>query len=240
MVRIFSLIGVVTLLTLTGCTRSLELTYTPSAAKVTAADKAAAMSFGVARLEDKRSWVDATDSKGQSYIAQQGAWKFGLTHEGREFVPVNEVLQSLFVTELRTAGFPAKPLDGIASKQAASQLRELGRQAGTEYAIGGEILVFEFVNEDKVWTVTSRRAVTLNLLIVRTQDGQPVVDSTYSELNREGEGMGVLHSTNVDKLFHGAFKTVVQRVIEEVARKLEVTASAISVRLVAGAPVDGD
>jgi hypothetical protein len=158
------------------------------------------MSFGVAKFEDKRSWVDVSDSKGQSFVAQQGPWKFGLTHDGKEYVPVNDLIQSLFVTELRGAGFQAEPLAGIGSKTSLQQLRDLGQQSGAQYALGGEILVFEFVNEDKGFTVTSRRSVTLTLTVVRIQDGLAIVDSTFSELNREGEGMGVLHTTNVDKL----------------------------------------
>lgn len=113
MIRVRPLIGVFALLVLAGCTRSLEYPYRPATTRVAAAEKARAMSFGVAKFEDKRSWVDASDSKGQSYVAQQGAWKFALTHEGHEYVPVN------------------------------------GQQAGTDYAVGGEILVLEFVNEDK-------------------------------------------------------------------------------------------
>ena len=184
------------------------------------------------RRGDKRSWIDATDSKGLSYIAQQGPWKFGLTHEGREFVPVNELLQSLFVTELQNAGFQAKPLDGTASKQSRPQFTQFAQQAGMDYALGGEILVFEFVNEEKFFTVTSRRAVTLALYVVRVRDGQSVVDSTFTELNREGEGMGVLHTTNADKLLHGPFKAVVEKVIAEVAQKLEVSSADISVKFV--------
>jgi hypothetical protein len=228
-------VGLVVLLVLTGCTRSLEFTYKPSATPVKAAQKAGAMSFGVAKFEDKRSWVDVSDSKGQSFVAQQGPWKFGLTHDGKEFVPVNELIQSLFVTELRRAGFQTKPLAGIGSKTSLKQLRDLGQQSGAQYALGGEILVFEFVNEDKGFTVTSRRSVTLTLTVVRIADGQPIVDSTFSELNREGEGMGVLHTTNVDKLLHGPFKIVIDKVIGELAQKLEVARGDIAVRFVAQA-----
>jgi hypothetical protein len=234
MVRVRPLVGMLTLLVLAGCTRSLEFTYKPGPSRVAAPGKAGIL-FGVAKLDDKRSWVDVTDEKGQSYIAQQGPWKFGLTHEGREYIPLNDLVQSLFITELRTAGFQAKPLNGVASKQTAQELRQLGQQAGTDYAIGGEILVFEFVNEDKGFTVTTRRSVTLALIIVQTRDGQPVVDSTFSELQREGQGMGALHTTNADKLLNGAFKTLAYRVITEVARKLELSSSDISIRFVSHA-----
>ncbi len=223
-------VGIVALLVLAGCTRSLEFTYKPSATPVKAFQKAGGMAIGVAKFEDKRSWVDTSDEKGQSYIAQQGPWKFGLTHDGKEFVPVNDLIQSLFVTELRQAGFQAKPLPGLPTR---AQLRQVGQQAGTQYVLGGEIHVFEFVNEEKAFTVTSRRSVTLAVTVVQVQDGRPIIDSNYNELNREGEGMGVMHTTNVDKLMHGPFKIVIQKVIGELAQKLEVAQEDITVRFVA-------
>jgi uncharacterized protein YlxP (DUF503 family) len=216
---------------LTGCTRSLEYTYKPAVARLGGADKAARMSIGVATFSDKRSWIDAGDEKGRSYIAQQDAWRFGITHDGREFIPVDELLQTLFVRELGNAGFQARPLDSVASKGTATALRDAGSKAGATFALGGDILVFEFVNEQGFWTITSRRAVTLALYLARVSDGQPVVDSTFTETQREGEGMGVMHTTNVDKLMNGVLKTVIQRVVAEVAQKLEVSAADVSVRL---------
>jgi uncharacterized protein YlxP (DUF503 family) len=216
---------------LTGCTRSLEYTYQPAVARLAGADKAAQMSIGVAKFSDKRSWIDAKDDKGRSYIAQQSPWKFALTHEAREYIPVDELLQTLFVRELANAGFQARPLDSVASKATAPALRDEGAKAGTTFVLGGDILVFEFVNEQGFWAVTSRRAVTLALYLARVNDGQPVVDSTFTEMQREGEGMGVLHTTNADKLMNGVLKTVIQRVVAEVAQKLEISAADVSVRL---------
>src|SRR5262245_21958406 len=109
-------VGIVALLVLAGCTRSLEFTYKPSTTPVRGAQKAGGMTIGVAKFEDKRSWVDTTDEKGQSYVAQQGPWKFALTHDGKDYVPVNDLIQSIFVTELRQAGFQAKPLPGLPTR----------------------------------------------------------------------------------------------------------------------------
>ena len=231
MIRPAVLTAFLTALLLTGCTRSLEYTYTPAVTRLAGADKAARMSIGVAKFSDTRSWIDAKDDKGRSYIAQQAAWRFGITHDGREFTPVDELLQALFIRGLANAGFRTRPLDSVASKATAPALRDAGARAGTTFVLGGEILVFEFVNEQGFWTITSRRAVTLALYLARIDDGQPIVDSTFTEAQREGEGMGVLHTTNVDKLMNGVLKTVIQRVVAEVAQKLEVSAADVSVRL---------
>jgi hypothetical protein len=41
-----------------------------------------------------------------------------------------------------------------------------------------------------------------------------------TETDRRGEGLGVLHSTNVDRLMNTVFRQVVTQVVEQVAAKL--------------------
>ena len=97
--------------------------------------------------------------------------------------------------------------------------------------LGGEILVFEWVNERGVFTVTSRRAVTLQLLMVRVSDEQPVLETVVNESERQDEGLGVLHSTNLDRLMNTVLKQAVQKVIMEVATKLTLDPRDVHVKV---------
>jgi hypothetical protein len=83
-----------------------------------------------------------------------------------------------------------------------------------------------------VWTVTSRRAVTLEINLLQARSGDLVLDTTISQLDRQGEGMGVRHSTNVDRLMNTVFRQVVTQVIEQVAAKLALDPHDVHVRLV--------
>jgi hypothetical protein len=43
-----------------GCTRSLELTYTPSLYRLAQADQLRGVVLGVGKLQDRRSWIERT------------------------------------------------------------------------------------------------------------------------------------------------------------------------------------
>lgn len=155
----------------------------------------------------------------------------GLTHEGKDYVPVKDVVQSIFVSEFRKAGLQTKPVDLVLSKSNKRDMRGVGDQNGLQYVLGGEIFVFEIVNDMGFWTVSSRRSVTLSLLLLNVKDDSSVLDNVFSENQRENEGMVVMHSTNVNKLMNGVFKKVVKQVVEQVAAKMAVSAAAVHIRV---------
>lgn len=219
----------------TGCTRSLELSYTADTARLANADALARVSLGVARFEDKRPWIDQSDKDSESYVAKQGPWKFGLTWQGKEYVPVKTIVQGLFVAEFGKAGVTAKPIDQVLSKPTRPEFRKAGEAQGADYVLGGEIFVLEFVNEDRGFTITSRRTVTLSVLLVKTGADETLLDTSFSENERKGEGMGILHSTNIDRLMNGVFKKVARQVIEQVAAKLALRPEDVRMRVAHGA-----
>ena len=53
--------ALVALAAISGCTRSLEMTYTPSLYRLPQADLLRGIGLGVAKLEDRRSWVDRSE-----------------------------------------------------------------------------------------------------------------------------------------------------------------------------------
>lgn len=228
--RLLVVLGLAAVLA-SGCTKAIDFAYQSDMQRLGNAEKLEKVSIGIAKFEDKRSWTLSEGQQSESYVALQGPWKFGLTYEGKDYVPVKDVVQSIFVLEFGKAGLQVKPVDRVLSKSNKSDMRGVGEQNGFQYVLGGEIFVFEFVNEPGFWTVSSRRAVTLSLLLLNVKDDTTVLDNTFSENQIENEGMGVKHSTNVNKLMNGVFKKVVKQVVEQVAAKMAVSAAAVHVQV---------
>ena len=218
------------LFTLAGCTRSIEVAYQVGTTRLPASSLDRA-TLGVAKFEDQRSWVDKEDPKSGSYVAQQGSWRFGMTYDQKDYTPAATLIQQILLTELANAGISVKAVDRVLSKQNKRDIIKLEEQNRFDYLLGGEILVFEFVNEVGFWTITSRRAATISLLLVRTKDGENTIDKLFNESEREGEGMAVMHSTNLDKLVNGVFKKVAGQIVQEVAMKLGLDSKNISLQL---------
>jgi len=203
---VVSLSVVAAALVASGCTRSLLVTYAPGAPDAASVAAKTKQKIAVLPFSDERSWVDKTDEKTMSFVAKQGVWKFGLGYDNKEYVPVSNLVQTLFVKELNTAGYDAF---GSATPSSAAK-----------YNVSGRIVTFEFENETGFVTVTSRRSVSVALTVSAT-DGSKVVDNVlFVENDRENEGMGVLHSTNVDKLMNKVFKKVVTDVMVQLRDKL--------------------
>jgi hypothetical protein len=214
---------------LTACTRSLEMKYSPALYRLPQADKLSAITLAVAKPEDRRATVVQADPDNLTYVMRQGAWRFGLTYNGREFVPVADLVQTLFVEEFARAGIATKSIAKILSKDQQAEMRAAGEEAGVPYVLGGRVLVFEIVN-DVGWTVVSRRAVTLEVTLLRVQTGDIAFENVMSAGDRDESAWGISHATSVDRLMNNAFRQVVTQVVEQVAAKVGVMPSDISVR----------
>ena len=231
------LIAVVTLGSLTaalsGCTRSLEMTYSPAAYRLPQSDVLRGVALGVAKFEDRRAWIDRTEPQSLGYVMQQGSWKFGLTYQGKEYIPVQDLVQAIFVDEFKRAGLEqVTAIPEVLTKDVMPAMRTAAEQNRLGYVLGGRIHVFEIVNEVGFWTVTSRRAATVEIHLLQAGNGSLALDTTVSQLDRQGEGMGVRHSTNVDRLMNTVFRQVVTEVVERVAAKLAMEPRDVRVHLV--------
>lgn len=213
------------MLLLTGCTRSLSVNYVGGFDGNSTIQAASKQKVAILPFVDDRSWVDKADGQSRSFVGKQGVWKFGLTFGNQEFVPVTNLIQSLFVEEFTAAGY-----DALATTQATQD---------SAYALSGRIMTFEFENEAGLLTVTSRRSVTLALTLA-SKDGSKLVDNLLvSENDRENEGLGVMHSTNADKLLNRAFKKVVNEVLTKLRPQLAAR-NTIDIRVTLnGVPVKG-
>ncbi|MBV1878766.1 MAG: hypothetical protein KUG79_14085 [Pseudomonadales bacterium] len=186
-----------------GCTRALIATYEPGVELEN--NRISGQKLAIYQFEDARAWIDSSDEKSHSFIAKQGSWKFGLKYEDIEFQPVSMILQDVFIKDFMTIGVDA--YKGEESSLAA-------------YSLKGKILNFEFENETGVWSVTSRRHVSLLLTLTDNKGNALLTHELFNEVSRENEGMGVMHSTNVDKLMKEALKKVVVRVINRTNTEL--------------------
>lgn len=194
-----------------GCTGSIETTYTPSLSRLPQADRLQGIRVGIAKLEDRRAHRD---------VIRQGPRRFALTHRNQAHAPVANVIQDLFVEEFRRAGFDAAAVDRVLTKDSVSAMREAGAAAGAVYVLGGRIHVFEVVNEQGIATVTSRRSIMLELHLAHVASGALPLDDTVSVADRRNEGVSISHRTNVDRLMNTVFRQVVTDVVEKVAAKL--------------------
>lgn len=210
---------------LSGCTRALQADYR---AGLEVPKTATVDTLGVARFVDDRAWVSGDDSKSASFIALQGVWKFGISTDGKTHQPVAQFIQDITAAEFRSAGVNATALKEKAPTDAA-QMAELARKAGTTHVLGGRILAFEFVNETGMWTVDSRRSVSLALTLASATRAPVFENKLLTENDRENEGMAVLHSTNVDKLINGVFKKVLTQVVLQVSQTLVLDVRTVTV-----------
>ena len=222
-------VGLLALAALAGCTRSLEVTYSPALYRLPQADQLKGIVLGVAKPEDRRASVNQSDPDNLTYIMRQGSWRFGLTYKGREFVPVADLVQMLFVDEFTRAGVESKPIAKILTKDKLADMRAAGEQAGVPYVLGGRVLVFEITN-DVGWTIVSRRSVTLEVTLVRVQSGDLAFDNVISMGDRDESAWAISHATSVDRLMNSAFRQVVTQVVEQVAAKLALDSRDVHVR----------
>jgi len=228
--RAWMLAGLLAMTALPGCTRSMEMNYSPALYRLPQADQLASVVLGVAKLEDRRTTIDRSDLESLGYVMRAGAWKFGLTHQGKEYVPVADLVQALFVDEFKRAGVQARAVPKILTKDNLTDMRDAGEQAGAAYVLGGRVLIFEVVNDVGMWTVTARRSITLEINVVRVQGGDVVLDNTVSLTDKE-ESMAIAHSTSVDRLMNNVFRRVVTQVVEQVAAKLAHDPCDVDVRV---------
>ena len=225
------LVVLLAVVAISACTRSLEMTYNPAAYQLPEPNQSRSVALGIAKFEDRRSWIDRSEPQSLAYVMQQGPWKFGLTYQGKDYVPVQDVVQMIFVDEFKRAGVEEiKAVPEVLTKDTVPAMRTAAEQNRVAYLLGGRIHVFEIVNETGMWTVTSRRAVTLEITLLQATSGNLMLDTTVSQLDRRGEGMGVRHTTNVDRLMNTVFRQVVTQVIEQVAAKLALDPRDVHVR----------
>lgn len=186
-----------------GCTKALVATYEPG--QTLNNNNISGKKLAIYQFEDTRAWIDSDDAKSKGFIAMQDTWKFGLKYKGKEFQPVSAILQDVFIDEFKSVGMDAFKGEGVLSPT---------------YSLKGKILNFEFANETGFVTITSRRQVSLALTL-SDPSGKPLLaNELFNEISRENEGMGVMHSTNVDKLMKEVLKKVVVNVVSRTNSEL--------------------
>ena len=204
---------------LSGCTHSIDVSYQADSARMANASALEQVVVGVAKFEDKRAWVEASEPKTESFVSQRGAHKFALTYLGKDYFPVKDLIQDALIKELTMAGIKAKAIDKVLSKSSTRGTADFGTDAGN-YQIGGQILAFDFNNQPGMWTVTSRRTAIINLNLYRRGETQPFLEQSISEMDSKEYAMGVAHSVNVETLVNEIFKKVAHQIVQQTAEKI--------------------
>ena len=209
--------GLVLIMSASGCSRSFDFPYQADAERMANAAAFDKFTLGVAKFEDKRPFVEAGNPKSESFVSQYGSWKFGLTYKEVDYVPVKDIIQDLLVKELTRAGFKARAVDLVLTRDNADAIRKLGRDKVGDYVMGGQIKIFEFVNQPGMWTVTARRTALFDLAIFSVGDARLLLDTPVSENENQEYGMGVTHSINVYNLMNQVFKKVAYQIVQKTA-----------------------
>jgi hypothetical protein len=196
-----------------GCTRSMDYSYNPNTYSAPVKD----VTVGVVPLEDKRSWVKDGDVKSQSFIMSAGSWKFGLTHDEADYTPVYRIIADIMVDELRAAGLGAKE---VIPATKSESLAETARKHNVNYVLTGDVQAFEVMNDMGLVTIDARRQVNINLSLYNAQGALVDGPANYSNNITVNEGMGVMHSTNIDKLFNETLKPVMKRVAQRMQERV--------------------
>jgi len=224
--------GLLAISALSGCTRSMPISYQPSLYRLPQADQLKGIGLGVAKLEDRRTLIERSNPESLSYVMRSGAWRFGLTYQNQEYVPVADLVQTLFVDEFARAGVETKAVPKILTRENPADMRAAGEQAGMAYVLGGSLLLFEIVNATNGWVVTSRRGITLAISLVRVRDGSVVLDKIVSTSDQEESAAGA-PVRSFDRLMNSVFRRVVTQIVEEVSAKLALGASDVDTRVTA-------
>ena len=171
--------------------------------------------IGVARFKDMRPQANLGTDPSKSYIANMGVVKIGLTYNSRAYMPVDELLHDILISELTKLGATARRLDTGAPIVDERSLQAAGRSARVDYALGGQIMAFEFGASSGMWTVDGFQTVTLSVTMVKVNGPTLFANKLFTDSHRENEGMGVLHTTLIDKLLNIALKNTLRRLVQE-------------------------
>jgi hypothetical protein len=214
---LLSAICLVGILLLIGCASAKSYTFDYQASTALSPNAAALqkITIGIAKFEDKRAWVEKENLESESYVGHAGKIKTGLTYKKNDFTPVKDIFQDLLIQELTKAGFKARALDKVFSKDNLSSIKDFCKDQAADYILGGQLLVFEFVNKPAIWTITSDKTVTVKLNLFKCDDAQMLIDTAIHETESQEYPMGVAISVNVNNLINDVFRKVAQQIVQK-------------------------
>lgn len=182
-------------------------------------------SIGIGRFRDARPEARINSDPSKGYLSQSGPFKAGLTYEGRRYIPINELIQDLLIKELQSVGVDAKAIGGGQIALNRRDLTRLAHEAGTTYALGGQIqdFVFSYPEADpsrffRLPKFTGNQTATLSLTLVRSS-GVPLFEGkVFTDTHIENVGIVFGHTASVDKLLNIALKNVLRSLAIELRR----------------------
>ena len=186
-------------------------------------------SLGIARFRDARPQANLSSDPSKGYVSRSGPFKVkvGLTYEGRPYIPINELIQDLLIKELQSVGVDSKAIGGGQIALNRRALTRLADEAGTTYALGGQINDFVFsytlANTPTVFPFrppkfTATQTATLSLTLVRSS-GVPLFEGkVFTDTHIDNAGPAFKDTVSMDKLMNIALKNVFRSLAIELRR----------------------
>jgi len=187
-------------------------------------------SIGIARFRDARPQANLRRDPSKVYVCVFSFLKFGLTHEGRPYIPINDLIQDLLIKELQAAGVDAKAIGGKQIVLESPDLTRLANEAGTTYALGGQIqdFMFDYPDDEQEPTtffalpnMNGTQTATLSLTLVRSS-GVPLFEGkVFTDTNIEywkAPLRSSIYRASVNKLLNIALKNVFRSLAIELRR----------------------
>jgi hypothetical protein len=183
------------------------------------------ITLGIAKFEDKRTWVKKEDPQSESYVGASGPIKFGLTYKETDYTPVKDVVQDILVQEFTKAGFKTRAIDRVLSNSNAQTIKDLSPDQAGDYILGGQILSCEFVNDAGWVTIDSRISATFDIDLFKGSDPQPVMETSIFETQSKEYAMALSLSVSVYNLINEVVKRTAKQIIQKTAEKISTLQS---------------
>lgn len=214
--RYVLILGLLVVAVLCGCTRSFEMAYEADAPRLANTSALENITLGIAKFEDKRTWVEADYPKSESFVLK----KIGLTYKGTDYTPVKDIIQDILIQEFTRSGYRVKAIDSVVSASKSTIISGMPNGQTFDYLLGGEILQFESVLDAGVWTVTNNRNVSINLNLYTKNNPQPVMVTPVVEKETQEYPMAVsipVCLTNlVNEVFRKAARTIINKTTDSI------------------------
>jgi hypothetical protein len=211
-----------------GCTRlspvSVELRYNADAQRIARAESLASIRIGVARFRDARA-RQPDDIHAESYVAENDAYRIGVSWGGRTFAPTVEVVQELLARELRHAGLMVEMVDAVVGRDDGELAKAAANGSQSDLILGGTLQELMARQQE-----TPQRAVLLEVVLFEALGGNALLRMPFSDSQRGSDDAGPQRS--VEELFTRSFKLVAHRIAAKVGEQVAKLADESSTTMV--------
>ena len=221
---LISVVLVPAFLLIAGCARPIAVSYIQG---VDIHDlEGVSCTLGIEQFNDTRPLVEMSDAKSESYVYSSpvGIFKYGISVDGVDYMPVKQFVYNAFVNEFRNAGFNVVAINYVPQSEQAANLINIAKDEKVDYLLGGNIVSFDINNLPGFGSVgmAFEIAVVFDLSLVSASGEILFENNKFKGSSIEREGVLFFYDDNVNKLVNQIFKDVLNKVVKKVGNKLVV------------------